>query len=108
MTYSEHIDYWLKSAEEDLHSAWIMHQNKRFTWSLFIGHLVLEKILKAHYICHTHEKVPPKTHNLLKLSELSNITLTDEQSEFLFIVNDFQISGRYPDYKSEILKIATE
>jgi HEPN domain-containing protein len=108
MTIKEHIEYWLNSAEDDLVSAQINFESKRYNWSLFIAHLALEKLIKSLFIQNTQNPIPPKTHNLLKLAELSGISLTNEQTRFYFVVNDFQISTRYPDYKNEIYRIATE
>ncbi|MBU1262965.1 HEPN domain-containing protein [bacterium] len=31
-----------------------LFQNKKYDWCLFIGHLVLEKILKAFYVSRSH------------------------------------------------------
>ncbi len=47
MTNSEHINYWIDSAEYDLDSAFEIFEVGRYSWSLFIGHLALEKVLKA-------------------------------------------------------------
>lgn len=49
MKQEEHIKYWLKSAEHDLESAETLFENRRYDWCLFLGHLVLEKVLKAFF-----------------------------------------------------------
>ncbi|GAB1371824.1 hypothetical protein MASR1M45_18860 [Candidatus Kapaibacterium sp.] len=64
--------------------------------------------MKTLYIKVNNNSVPPKTHYLLKLAELSNITLTSEMSNLFAEVNRFQIAARYIDYKDEIFKIADE
>ena len=71
----------------------------KFDWCLFLGHLVLEKTLKAILAQKQSEKIPPKTHNLVKLAEKSSLDLTDDQKIFLDEVNDFNLEIRYPDYK---------
>lgn len=68
MTKDEHIDYWLKSADRDLSVAESLFQAKKHDWCLFVGHLVLEKTLKAIFVDNNENKVPPKTHNLVKLA----------------------------------------
>jgi HEPN domain-containing protein len=108
MTIEEHIAYWLDSADYDLQAANSLLNNGYYVWCLFIGHLVLEKALKVLYVKVNNNKVPPKIHNLLKLAEISNINLTLEQSKFLSDVNRFQIEGRYPEFKTELYKIATK
>ena len=36
------INYWFKSSDKDFETMRIMYESKRNTWSLFIGHLVIE------------------------------------------------------------------
>ncbi|MCR4344249.1 MAG: HEPN domain-containing protein [Candidatus Scalindua sp.] len=108
MTKDEHIDYWLKSADRDLSAAKSLFQAKKYDWCLFIGHLVLEKALKAIFVYANENKVPPKTHNLVKLAEVSSLDLTDEQRVFLGEVNDFNLETRYPDYRFEFYNSCTK
>lgn len=105
-TINEHINYWLDSSEQDLKVADVLFENKKYDWCLFIGHLVLEKAFKAIYINVNEDLYPPKIHNLLKLSELCNIELNNEQTLFLDKVNNFNIEARYPAYKNEFHKMA--
>ena len=83
MKIKEHIQYWVESAEHDLESAESLYLSGKYDWSLFIGHLVLEKVLKALYVRDNQNQLPPKTHNLVKLAENTNIVLTAEQKYFL-------------------------
>jgi HEPN domain-containing protein len=108
MTKEEHIKFWLDSAEDDLESSFVIFNSKRYHWSLFIAHLALEKILKALYVQFSDNKTPPRIHNLLKLAELSNIMLNEEKQDFFTDVNRFHIEARYPEFKDELRKIATE
>ncbi|MBN2108095.1 MAG: HEPN domain-containing protein [Deltaproteobacteria bacterium] len=108
MTKDEHIKYWLESAQYDFETAQSLFQNKKFSWTLFLGHLVLEKILKAKYVQDNDNQVPPKLHDLVRLSELTKLTLTEEQKLFLDEVNDFNLEARYPDYKQSFYKKCTE
>ena len=85
-----------------------LFESAKYDWCLFIGHLVLEKVLKAIFVHNNESKVPPKTHNLVKQAELSSITLTDEQKLFLDEVNDFNLVTRYPDYKLDFYKLCTK
>jgi len=107
MKKKEHIDYWLKSAQHDLEVAETLFSTGKYDWCLFIGHLVLEKTLKALFV-KKYNKFPPKIHNLVRLAELCNLKLTDEQKIFLDKVNDFNIEVRYPDYKLEFYKKCTK
>lgn len=108
MTIEEHIKFWIKNAESDLESSTKMFENNIFNWSLFVGHLALEKILKAHWIKTNQQLTPPKVHNLLKLAEYSQIDLSEEQMEFLAMVNQFHLETRYQQYKDDFRAIATK
>ena len=50
METKQHIEYWLKSAAHDLKAAETLFEHQRYDWCLFLGHLVIEKILKAFYV----------------------------------------------------------
>ena len=45
----------------------------KYDWCLFLGHLVLEKTLKAILVQKQGEKIQPKTHNPVKLTEKSSL-----------------------------------
>ena len=82
MTKDEHITYWLEGAEEDLSAAESLFLAEKYNWSLFIAHLVVEKILKALFVLKNDNAVPPKTHNLVKLAEESFLELPEETRIF--------------------------
>lgn len=81
---------------------------KKYDWCLFVGHLALEKILKAVFVDRNNNNIPPKIHNLVRLTELSNIDLSDDQKFILDTINDFSIQARYPDYKMDFYKKCDE
>ena len=91
----------------DLDTAEILFQNSRYDWCLFIGHLVIEKILKAFYIRDVNE-APPRIHNLLRLAEPTTLRLSDEQKQLLMDITRFNIETRYPDYKQSFQKLCTK
>ena len=94
---NKHITYWVNSAEDDMKTAQILIHEKRFLHGLFFCHLVIEKTIKAHYVNKKNE-IPPKTHNLIYLSEKSGLIFEDETLIFLGILMKYQLQGRYPDY----------
>ena len=100
----EHIEYWLKSAAHDLESAETLFENKRYDWCLFLGHLVIEKMLKAFCVREYPNRQVPFTHNLAMLAERTKLVLTQEQRTLLLEINQFNIKGRYPDYKFEFYR----
>ncbi|HEX2867439.1 MAG TPA: HEPN domain-containing protein [Ignavibacteriales bacterium] len=63
-------------------------------------------MLKALAVKETNE-FPPKTHNLLRLSEISKLAVTPEDIRFLEELNQFQMDTRYPDEKFTLYKMAT-
>jgi HEPN domain-containing protein len=99
--------YWLESAAHDLEVAETLFRNQKYDWCLFIGHLVLEKVLKAFYVRDKKES-PPWIHNLVRLAENTKLSLTEEQLTLLADVNDFNIEARYPDYKFSFHKTCTK
>ena len=67
-----------------------------------------KETLKAIFVDNNENKVPPKTHNFVKLAEVSSLVLTDEQKVFLGEVDDFNLETRYPDYKLEFYNSCTK
>jgi len=76
---------------------------KRYSDSLFFGHIVLEKILKGLVVQKTKEQAP-KTHDLFRLAEITELKLSSRTLEYLKIVNRFNMRTRYPDAKLEFYK----
>lgn len=105
MTKQEHINYWVESAERDWHTVQSMFKTKEYVPALFWTHLVLEKLLKAHWVKDNESNHPPKIHNLTLLVKKTNLQLPDDHVDFLDRMNQFQLEGRYPDYVSNIYKI---
>jgi len=101
MEIQEHIDYWLKSAKHDLESAELLFKNKHFDWCLFLGHLTIEKILKAFFVRDNENQAPPFTHNLSMIAEHTRLELNSDQEALLLELNQFNLRSRYPDYKFE-------
>jgi HEPN domain-containing protein len=104
MTQEEHINYWLDSAEHDLETLDTLYVAGKYDWALFIGHLVLEKVLKATFVKNKGNKIPPKLHNLVRLAEESAVDVDENKKLILDKINDFNIEVRYPEYKNEFYK----
>jgi HEPN domain-containing protein len=45
MSKEDHINFWIESAESDLDVAEVLFSTGKYTWCLFISHLILEKML---------------------------------------------------------------
>lgn len=108
MTKKDYIDYWKTTALKDWEAVGHLFEKGDYLHALFFAHLVVEKLLKAHFVrCQTVD-FPPKTHNLLILINETDLIPTTDQLRFLSLLNQFQIEGRYPDYKFAMFKIASE
>ena len=92
------IDYWLEEAEEALKVADNLFEKKDFSYSLFFGHLAVEKFIKAIYVQKRNEHAP-QIHNLVRLAEQAGIVMSPEQKETLIIITAFNLESRYPDEK---------
>lgn len=100
MEMNEHMKYWLDSSDDDFQAMLHLFEKGDNTWSLFIGHLVLEKLLKAYYV-HSNRTPPPFIHDLVRLAEKGILILDDKQKDMLDTISTFNIRGRYDDYKRE-------
>ena len=79
---------------------------RRYSWSLFVGHLVIEKLLKAYFV-QVKEDYPPFIHNLLKLARDSDLSLDDDAKLKLTTITAFNLNTRYDDYKMGFQKKCT-
>ena len=100
------VEYWIVSAENDWKVAGHLLEKGDYTYALFFGHFTLEKVLKAYYV-QRFSKHPPLTHRLIYLAEKAGLVLSEEQTELLEIVTDFNLEARYPDEKFSFYKRCT-
>ncbi|MFW5658335.1 MAG: HEPN domain-containing protein, partial [Bacteroidota bacterium] len=87
---NELIKYWIDGSDDDFETMCAMFDFKRYSWSLFIGHLMIEKLLKAYYV-KTNSDYPPFIHNLLRLAEKTDLELTGKVKEQLVTITAFNI-----------------
>ena len=83
-----------------------LYDAKDYSWSLFLGHLVLEKLLKAHYVKHNKAQAV-FTHDLLRLTNISGLEVSPEQQDWLDHITTFNINARYDSYKQDFYKRCT-
>jgi len=101
-------NYWVESSDSDYETMQILYKNKQNSWSLFLGHLVIEKLLKGIYAKNNVENpVAPKTHNLILLSQKANIVVPADMRKRIQVINTFNISARYDDYKKSFSQKCT-
>lgn len=105
MDKKEMIDYWVSSSDSDFITMNNLFKSKDFHWSLFIGHLVIEKLLKAVCLKEISDlNHPPRSHDLLLLADKAGINTNEQQKDDLDLITTFNISARYPDYKKSFYK----
>jgi HEPN domain-containing protein len=97
------IDYWIRSAEYDLEVSESLYEKNRFHYSLFFGHLAIEKILKAIFVKKKSIHAP-FSHSLTYLVEKAGIEIQQERLERLADFMDFYIEGRYPGDLDDIFR----
>ena len=89
------VEFWRTGAKEDFAVAQELVGRERIRHGLFFLHLSLEKALKAH-VCRATWDLAPRIHNLVRLAELAEIRFSQEQTDTLAEMNEFNIQGRYP------------
>ena len=106
MTKEELIKYWLDSADDNFQSMLNMFNSKEYVWSLFVGHLCIEKLLKACYVKQV-DTVVPRIHDLYKLALKCGMEMSEEQMDALQYITLFNIEARYEEYKREFYQKCT-
>ena len=95
MNNTELMNYWIKTSDDDYDTMKLLQKNNKNTYSLFLGHLVIEKLLKRLYAKYNYDNpYAIKSHNLLLLAEKCNLELNSTQIEQLQIITQFNISAR--------------
>ena len=109
MTSEQLTKYWIESSDEDFEMMTFLHESKRYAYSLFFGHLLLEKLFKALF-AKVYPKTPyaPKIHDLLTLAQKCNLELDEEKENSLEFITTFNLSARYEDYKRDFNKQCTK
>jgi HEPN domain-containing protein len=100
------IESWINSSEKDFLTMNDMYKTGHYDWALFMGHLIIEKLLKALYLKTTGNH-PPLTHDLRRLAEITKLSLTEAQKIQLDSISRFNIRTRYDDYKQRFYKLCT-
>ena len=101
------IHHWISRSEHDFDTMHHLMQSKDFHWALFIGHLVIERLLKAAVVKNTGDHAPV-THDLRRLAKLASLEADEEQKYFLDTISTFNINARYDDYKQDFYKKCTK
>lgn len=92
------VTYWLSEADEARKVAWHLFEKKDYSYSLFFGHLAVEKLLKAILAERTDEETP-RSHNLLRLVNAAGLEISEGMRGHLLRITAYNLEARYPDYK---------
>jgi HEPN domain-containing protein len=87
---------WIALAEYDLETARHMLATGRYLYVVFMSHLALEKILKAH-VTEVTQSIPAKSHDLIYLLKKAELDLPLPYLDFIGIINSASIPTRYPE-----------
>lgn len=101
------VSHCISSSENDYKTMLHLFNSGDFHWSLFIGHLVIEKLLKAIIVKETKQHAP-FTHDLRRLAKKSSLMFSPEYTKWLDIITTFNLNARYDDYKQEFFKKCTK
>jgi len=100
------VQHWIDTSEKDYKTMHNLLKSKDYSWALFIGHLVLEKLLKAHYV-KNQKKHAIFTHDLLRLATNAGLKFDEVTEEWLDEISTFNINARYDSYKQDFYKLCT-
>jgi HEPN domain-containing protein len=100
------VKHWIETSDDDFNTMLTLYKSKSFVWSLFLGHISIEKLLKALYV-KKYKEHAPFTHNLYRLGELSGLDMSEEYSDSLDEITSFNLNARYDDYQKEFYKLCT-
>ena len=98
---------WIAGAEYDLETARHMLKTGRYLYVVFMCHLALEKMLKAHVELH-EDKFPPKIHDLKTLLERTGVEIPDALASIIKELDHASIPTRYPEDLKSILTSYTK
>ena len=103
MTQKEKAQYWLDIVEEDLELVDYLFAGRKWLYTAFMCHQVIEKLLKAYWTL-IRDDAPPYIHEHKRLVEGCGLldTMNEQQLTFLEIIRPMNIEARYPSYKRNV------
>lgn len=93
---------WISLSEYDLETARHMLATGRFLYVVFMCHMALEKMLKAH-VAEATQSIPAKTHDLIYLVKKSGLVVPQSYLEFIGKINNASVPTRYPEDLQRII-----
>jgi len=100
------VQHWRESSEMNYSTMRNLLKTNEYSWALFMGHLVIEKLIKALYVKKLQQH-PLFKHDLLLLLKKIDIELPAGYDEWLDEITTFNLNARYDDYKQSFYKRCT-
>lgn len=100
------VQHWRESSDQNYATMLNLLKTKDYSWALFLGHLVIEKLIKALYV-KQKQKHPVFKHDLLYLIQKIEVELPMDYDEWLDVITTFNLNARYDDYKQSFYKLCT-
>jgi HEPN domain-containing protein len=101
------ISYWVDSSDMDFRTMENLMKSGDYHWAMFLGHLVVEKLLKAIYV-KVHRKPAVYGHDLLRLTSSLNLDIDPSMEEWLDRITTFNLNARYDNFKQDFYKLCTQ
>ena len=86
------ILYWRESSDQNYATMKNLIKTQEYSWALFLGHLVIEKLVKALYVKRL-QKHPLFSHDLLRLAKKIDIELPNGYDEWLDEITTFNLNA---------------
>ena len=101
----DRVRYWMDMSEYDIETAEAMLETKRYLYVGFMCHQTIEKALKAFWTANLTE-IPLKIHTLTRLAEKTGLDklMSNEQLDFIDVLEPLNIEARYPSYKERLME----
>lgn len=94
---------WLEHSNTDFDTARFLLKARKYLYVGFMCQQAVEKCLKA-IICQEMGITPPRTHNLISLSDLLDGPVNEDQRKLLLALTEYYLNNRYPDVKADLSK----
>lgn len=98
---------WLTQADYDFQTAEYMFNGGRYTYTVFMAHLAIEKALKGIYQ-KSFGEIPPKTHNLVYFVNKTQVKPPENIGRFLVKLDQASVATRYPEDLAKLQNVYTQ
>ena len=100
---NDQVKAWVNLADYDFETAKAMLDTGRYLYVTFMCQQAIEKTLKAIFVAKKNE-IPPRTHNLLYLIDILQLTVSEDDKNICAQLNQFYLGHRYPGSIMDLVK----